>query len=84
MAFGHHHLIDKIAVWNGVVSGLVLYPQIALILFWHVPNNISVITLGLLVLNNIVWTMYGIHRSLASITIAATLNVLAGTILLFI
>ena len=41
---GHHHLIDKLSVLNGVVTGLALYPQIYLILVSHVENTLSPMT----------------------------------------
>ena len=81
---GHHHLIDKLSVLNGVVTGLTLYPQIYLILASHVPNTLSPLTLWLLVVNNIVWILYGVHRSLASIVIAGFLSGFAAVTLLII
>lgn len=81
---GHHHLIDKLSVLNGVVTGLALYPQIYLILTSHVANTLSPLTLWLLVINNIVWVLYGVHRSLASITVAGLLSGFAAATLLVI
>lgn len=81
---GHHHLIDKLAIINGAVSGLALYPQVFVILYSGVQNNFSPLTLWLIVFNNIVWLTYGIHRRLSSVSIAAALSGLAGTILLCI
>lgn len=83
-ALSHHHLIDKLAVINGAIAGLALYPQIYLILALHQPNTLSLLTLWLIFCNNIVWTMYGVHRSLASVTIAGVLSGTAAAILLFI
>lgn len=81
---GHHHLIDKLAVINGAVSGLALYPQIINILFFGVTNNLNPITLWLILGNNIVWTMYGVHRSIVSVTMAGLLSFFAAGILLVI
>lgn len=81
---GHHHFIDRLAVINGAVAGLALYPQIFVILAWGVQNNLSSLTLWLILCNNIVWTMYGVHRSLASVTLAGVLSALAAAILLVI
>jgi uncharacterized protein with PQ loop repeat len=83
-ARGHHHFIDKLAVLNGVVTGLALYPQIYLIAASHVPNTLSPVTLWIILCNNIVWIAYGVHRSLASIAIAGVLSVAAAAILLVI
>lgn len=81
---GHHHLIDKLSVLNGVVTGLALYPQIYLILVSHVENTLSPMTLWLLVVNNIVWILYGAHRSIVSITVAGFLSGFAAVTLLVI
>lgn len=81
---GHHHLIDKLAVVNGAVAGLALYPQIVYILFFGVANTLSGLTLWLILCNNIVWTMYGVHRSLVSVTMAGVLSMFAAAILLVI
>ena len=81
---GHHHLIDKLAVVNGAIAGLALYPQIVVILFMGVANTLSVLTLWLILGNNIVWTLYGVHRSLVSVTLAGLLSALAAGILLII
>ncbi len=84
MVRGHHHLIDKLAVVNGAVAGLALYPQIYFILFHGVANTLSPLTLWLILGNNIVWTLYGVHRSLFSVTMAGLLSFFAAVILLFI
>jgi uncharacterized protein with PQ loop repeat len=83
-ALSHHHFIDKLAVVNGAVSGLALYPQIYLILAAHTANTLSPLTLWVILGNNIVWTMYGVHRSLASVAIAGVLSGFASAILLII
>lgn len=81
---GHHHLIDKLAIINGAVAGLALYPQIWAILVVGVANTLSPLTLWLVLGNNIVWTLYGVHRSLVSVTLAGVLSGLAAAILLVI
>lgn len=81
---GHHHLIDRLAVLNGAVAGLALYPQIFFILFGGVVNTLSPLTLWLILGNNIVWTLYGVHRSIVSVTIAGVLSFFAASILLVI
>lgn len=81
---GHHHFIDKLAIINGAIAGLALYPQIVAILFMGVQNNLSSLTLWLILCNNIVWTLYGVHRSIVSVTMAGLLSFFAAVILLFI
>ena len=81
---GHHHLIDKLAIINGAVAGLALYPQIIAIVFMGVANTLSPLTLWLILGNNDVWTLYGVHRSIVSVTLAGVLSVFAAGILLVI
>lgn len=81
---GHHHIIDRLAVINGAVAGLALYPQIYVILVSHVPNTLSPLTLWLILGNNIVWSLYGWHRALTSVLLAGVLSALAAAILLVI
>lgn len=80
----HTHFIDKLAVLNGFVSGVALYPQIYQILAHGVPNTLSTITLALIFLNSLVWVAYAIHRLLISLLIASALNLIAAGILLLI
>lgn len=81
---GHHHIIDKLAVLNGAVAGLALYPQIFFILAHGVVNTLSPLTLWLILGNNVVWTLYGVHRSIVSVTLAGVLSFFAAAILLVI
>lgn len=81
---GHHHLIDKLAVVNGAVAGLALYPQIFVIVFLGVANTLSPLTLWLILGNNVIWTMYGVHRSLVSVTLAGVLSAIAASLLLLL
>lgn len=80
----HHHFIDKLGTLNGVISGVVLFPQIYVILFLHVPNNLSLPTLLLVILNNVIWFLYGWHRSIWPTMISGALSAFAGVVLLFI
>ncbi len=61
-----------------------MYPQIFFILTQGVVNTLSPLTLWLILGNNIVWTLYGVHRSIASVTIAGVLSFFAAAILLII
>lgn len=80
----HHHFIDKLGTLNGVISGVVLYPQIYAVLILHVPNTLSLSTLLLLIFNNVIWCLYGFHRSIMPTMVSGALSVVAGVILLFI
>jgi hypothetical protein len=80
----HTHFIDRLAVLNGFVSGLALYPYIYAVLFQGIENNLSALTLVIILLNNLVWFAYAIHRLLVSVAIAAAFSAIAAGILLFI
>lgn len=80
----HTHFIDRLAVLNGLVSGVALYPYIYQILFAGVDNNLSTLTLLLILGNSVVWFAYALHRLLVSLLVAATLTFTAVVILLFI
>lgn len=80
----HHHVIDKVAVINGVVSGIALYPQV-----WHIMRSrdfasVSQISALIILGNNVVWALYAFHRGLISLFIAALLNMLAALALLIL
>ena len=78
----HHHLIDRLAFLNGLVSGIALYPQVWAVLSNGAVEGVSSFTYILILLNSLVWIMYAIHRGLLSLGIASLLNALASTILL--
>jgi uncharacterized protein with PQ loop repeat len=78
----HTHFVDKLAVVNGVVSGLALYPQVFKVLATGAYEGVSTATFAILLLNNIVWAVYALHRGLISLLIASILNILAAGVLL--
>lgn len=80
----HNHLIDKLAVINGFVSGVALYPQVFNVVTTGATGGLSAITLSLIFGNNIVWFLYAFHRLLISLMIAAALNLIASGVLLFL
>lgn len=77
----HQHLIDRIALVNGFVSGVALYPQVWAVLANGSTTGISLPTFTLILLNSIVWLLYALHRGLISLGIASVLNILASSIL---
>jgi uncharacterized protein with PQ loop repeat len=78
----HHHVIDRLAFVNGLVSGIALYPQVWNVLAHESAANISTLTYTLILLNSLVWVMYAVHRGLLSLGIASLLNALASAALL--
>lgn len=78
----HHHLIDRIALLNGLVSGIALYPQVWTVLSNSSTAGISLPTFLLIFFNSIVWLLYAIHRGLISLGIASVLNIIASGILI--
>jgi uncharacterized protein with PQ loop repeat len=79
----HHHFIDRLALINSIIAGVALFPQVWVTYATGSIAGISPLTFFIILLNNIVWLLYGIHRSLLSITVAAFLNVLASLALVF-
>ena len=77
----HHHLIDRLALANGFVSGIALYPQVWSILASGSTASVSLVTFLLILLNSTVWLLYAIHRGLISLGIASVLNMVASGIL---
>lgn len=78
----HNHTIDKIALCNGLVSGVALYPQVWKVLVLSDSSGLSFITFFLIFTNSLVWLLYAHHRGLISLGIASFLNGLASFILL--
>lgn len=79
----HIHLIDKLAFFNGLVSGIALYPQLFTLLVYGGKESVSVVTYSLIFSNSVVWVFYAMHRSLLSLFIASALNALAAALILF-
>ncbi len=79
----HHHLVDKLAFINGLISGIALYPQVYSILVSGSVVGMSLTTYVLIFLNSIVWLLYAVHRDLISLAIASILNIIASGILLY-
>jgi len=78
----HHHVIDRLALLNSVFGSLALYPQIVLTLSTGSSTGLSPISFALILMNNIVWTLYGLHRGDTPITISSILSGIAsGTLL---
>jgi len=77
----HNHLIDRLALVNGLVSGIALYPQVWTILANGSTVGVSLPTFLLIFFNSIVWLAYALHRGLISLGVASVLNTLASGIL---
>ncbi len=77
----HHHFIDRLALLNGFVSGVALYPQVWAVLSSGSTAGVSLPTFLLILLNSIVWLLYALHRGLISLGIASVFNILASIIL---
>jgi hypothetical protein len=80
----HTHFIDRLALLTGFLSGFALYPYIYQVLFQGVDNNLSTVTLLLILCNNVVWIAYSLHRILVSLFIASSLSLVAAFTLLII
>ncbi|HVU75533.1 MAG TPA: PQ-loop domain-containing transporter [Candidatus Paceibacterota bacterium] len=78
----HHHVIDKLAVVAGVLSGIALFPQVVQITLSGSIVGVSFLTYLIVFLNNFVWLAYAIHRGLISLGISALLNIVAAGLVL--
>ncbi len=77
----HHHFIDKLALLNGFVSGIALFPQVWSVLVSGSSAGISLPTYLLILFNSIVWLFYAMHRRLFSVGISSVFNIVASGIL---
>jgi len=75
------HFIDKLAVANGFLSGITLYPQVFKVVFSGNVSGLSLVALLLLFFNSVVWCVYAIHRNLVSLLISSVLNCVASLLL---
>ena len=78
----HTHLIDKIALLNGIISGITLYPQLYKAFALENISGLSKTTHLLILLNSFVWVIYALHRQLISLLIASLLNMIAALLIL--
>ncbi len=74
----HNHIIDKLALLSGIISGIALYPQVWIIMHSSSLEHFSGTTFAILFLNSFVWLAYAIHRGLLSLGISAMLNILGS------
>lgn len=74
----HHHTIDYIADANGIISGVALFPQLFKIIRTQQAGDLSIVTFYIVLLTNIVWFAYGLHRKAMPILFASTLNLSAS------
>lgn len=80
----HTHFIDRVAIINGFISGVALYPQVFKVLSSHDFTSVSVTSFVVIFINNIVWGLYAFHRGLISLLVASLLNLLAAGVLLLV
>lgn len=77
----HTHFIDRLALLNSVMAGCALFPQVFITYTTASVVGLSSLTILLILFNNIVWLLYGVHRGLASVAIAALLSIVASSAL---
>ncbi len=80
----HNHFIDKLALLNGLISGLALYPQVYSVLVTDSLAGLSLTTFVLIFINSVIWFFYAVHRALFSLGLASLLNSIASGILILI
>ncbi len=74
----HNHPIDKLAEANSLLTSVALYPQFFKALATHQTTGISPTTYAIILVNNIVWIAYGIHRKTPPLVLASTMTVIAS------
>lgn len=80
----HLHFIDKVAIANGFITGVALYPQLIKALLLRSTGDLSALTFGLIFLNSIVWLLFGFHGTIIPLVVSSMLNVVAAGLLLFL
>lgn len=78
----HHHAIDKLIILSSFVSGISLLPEIYRVVSTHIVSSMSAVTLWIILLNSIVWLVYGMHCTLRSLLISSGLSILTAGFLL--
>lgn len=79
---GHHHAIDKLIIVSSFISGVSLLPEVFKVIHSHTVNAMSGVTLFIILINSIVWLLYGIHCKLKSLFISSILTILSSGFLL--
>jgi uncharacterized protein with PQ loop repeat len=79
----HRHFIDRLALLNGLISGIALYPQVWEVLQNHSAGGISLPTFSVILINSVVWLLYAAHRGLVSLAVASVFNIVASAMLIF-
>lgn len=78
----HHHPIDYLAEANAVFNGIALYPQVATAWRTQDVEALSPITFIILLIANIVWAIYGVHRKDNAVLVCAILVIVSSSCLL--
>lgn len=78
----HHHGIDYLAEANAVFNGLALYPQVVTAWKTKDVDSLSPVTFAILLIANIVWAIYGIHRKDHAVLVCAILVIISSSSLL--
>ncbi|MDB5259846.1 MAG: hypothetical protein JWN37_77 [Candidatus Nomurabacteria bacterium] len=80
----HHHVIDRVIVISSFVSGLSLFPEVYRVFSTHTTNTMSQTSLFIILLNSLVWVMYGLHCKMGTLLISSTLTILASGSLIIV
>jgi uncharacterized protein with PQ loop repeat len=74
----HHHLVDRIAYANGLLSGVALYPQVIKAFLTHEVQGLSFLTFLLILVSSLTWMIYALHRRTLALLISSTMNSVAA------
>lgn len=75
------HLIDRIANWNGIFTGLALWPQAMKAFVSASTEDLSIVAFLIILVNSAIWLMYAMHRNLRPLKISSSLNIIASVII---
>lgn len=70
----HKHAIDYIAEANSGISAVALLPQLYELLRGGTTRGLSSLSFFLIMLNSVIWLIYGIHRKTPPLIISSTFN----------
>ncbi|MCC7523136.1 hypothetical protein IT407_05065 [Candidatus Uhrbacteria bacterium] len=78
----HNHPIDRLTEGASLLSGIALYPQVFKIFTTKNVDDLAPSTFFILVVTNIIWIAYGVHRKSIPLLISGSLNLISSSLIL--
>jgi uncharacterized protein with PQ loop repeat len=76
------HWLDRIAIANGLFSGIALFPQVFKVVWTGDTAGLSLLSFSFIAVNSFIWLLYAMHRGLIALGISSVLNLLASLALI--